>query len=157
MGTKYNGNETEIRALNAWIKMQRASAFLMSFISKSLDGSGITITQFGALEALYHLGPLCQKTIGKKLLCSPGNISLVINNLEKNGLVSRTKGKHDGRYYQISLTTRGVKLIKELLTPHVERIVKSFSVLSSEEQELFSDYCFRLGTQSLSNQKEDSP
>jgi len=155
MGTKYKGNEREIRALNAWIKMQRASNFLQSWVGKSLENSGITLTQFGTLEILYHLGPLCQKTIGEKLLCSPGNISLVINNLEKNGLVERTKNPSDRRFYQIRLTSQGTRTIRKLLVSHVKRIVDAFSVLSSEEQELFSTFCFRLGTQSLLNQKED--
>jgi MarR family 2-MHQ and catechol resistance regulon transcriptional repressor len=156
MGTNYRGNETEIRALNAWIKMQRASNFLQSWISKPLDKSGVTLTQFGTLEMLYHLGPLCQKTIGEKLLCSPGNISLVINNLEKNGLVERTKDERDRRFYKIRLTNHGTRTIKELLISHVKRIVDAFSVLSSEEQELFSKLCFRLGTQPLLTQKEDT-
>ena len=42
----------------------------------------MTVSQFGVLEALHHLGPLRQGEISAKLLRSGGNITLVVDNLE---------------------------------------------------------------------------
>ena len=51
----------------------------------------LTISQFGVLEALYHKGPLCQRDIAAKILKSTGNITMVIDNLEKRELVRRER------------------------------------------------------------------
>mgnify|MGYP000381933987 CR=1 FL=1 len=38
---------------------------------------------FGILEALFHLGPLSQKSLGQKVLSTKGNITTIVDNLEK--------------------------------------------------------------------------
>lgn len=50
------------------------------------------------LEALYHKGPLCKRDIAAKILKSTGNITLLIDNLEKNGLVRRERDNEDRRF-----------------------------------------------------------
>ncbi len=156
MGTKYQGSESEILALNAWIKMKRASNSIQNYINQSLENSGITITQFGTMEMLLHLGPLPQKTISQKMLCSPGNITLVVDNLEKAGFVQRKSNPGDRRYHLIHLTKQGHMLIKGLLEKHVKNIVSAFSILSENEQRVFSDYCENLGKHCETKKKESN-
>ena len=66
MGTKYKGTTREIKSLNAFINLLRATNSLEARLSKNLDKFNLTTSQFGVLEALYHLGPMSQKEIGKK-------------------------------------------------------------------------------------------
>nr|NIP31849.1 MarR family transcriptional regulator [Candidatus Dadabacteria bacterium]NIT14629.1 MarR family transcriptional regulator [Candidatus Dadabacteria bacterium] len=66
MGTKYSGTKREVGSLNAFINLLRAVGSIESRLSKKLDGSNLTTSQFGVLEALYHLGPMSQKEIGEK-------------------------------------------------------------------------------------------
>ncbi|NUO15561.1 MAG: MarR family transcriptional regulator, partial [Planctomycetaceae bacterium] len=88
MPTHYQGSESEVRALNVYIKLMRASESVTARLSAFLQSTeGLTVSQFGILEALYHLGPLNQSQIGEKMLKSGGNITTVIDNLEKRGLV----------------------------------------------------------------------
>ena len=68
-------------ALSAYVKMLRATDAISERLSKTWKNAGLTISQFGVLEALYHLGPLCQKEIAKKILKTTGNITMVIDNL----------------------------------------------------------------------------
>ena len=72
-----------------------------------MSAAGLTISQFGVLEALHHKGPLCQRDIAVKILKSTGNITLVIDNLEKQGLVTRERTSEDRRYLTIRLTGQG--------------------------------------------------
>lgn len=74
----------------------------------------MTNSQFGVLESMYDLGPLCQREIGNKILKSGGNMTLVIDNLEKGGLVQRVQDAKDRRYLNIHLTTRGRDLISRI-------------------------------------------
>ena len=154
MKTKFDIKEKQ--SLNAFIKLQRASNSLNQYLNKQLKDAGITENQFATLEALLHLGPMCQKTLSEKLLCSPGNMTTVVDNLVKNGHVIREIHPADRRYYQINLTKEGKKLINDLFNTHRQNIILAFEVLSDQEQYILSDYCKRLGTQNLlNNNKED--
>ena len=64
---------------------------LASHLTRNLAEHDITMSQFGVLEALLHLGPLSQGDICHKLLLSGSNITTVIDNLEKRALVRRDR------------------------------------------------------------------
>lgn len=103
------------------------------------------MTQFGVLEVLHHLGPMCQNEIGAKLLKSGGNMTLVIDNLEKRRLVQRQRNPQDRRMMNVSLTQAGEALISKILPGHVQAITEEMSVLSPEEQETLGELCRKLG------------
>ena len=147
MGTHYKGNKEEVRALNAFIALMRASESLNSRLYMTLKKSHLSISQFGALEALYHLGPMCQSTLGKKLLKSGGNITMVIDNLEKRKLVKRERDTNDRRFISVHLTDEGKILIKKVFPEHANNIVNEMSVLSKEEQNKLIEYCKKIGLQ----------
>ena len=87
MPTHFQGDAETVRALSAYINLIRASDSTMAKTTAHLEGLGVTPGQFAVLEALLHLGPMCQHTLGKKLLRSGGNVTLVVDNLERHGWV----------------------------------------------------------------------
>jgi MarR family 2-MHQ and catechol resistance regulon transcriptional repressor len=105
----------------------------------------LTPSQFGTLETLLHRGPLCQKEIASKLLVSGGNITMVIDNLEKRRLVERRRSHDDRRYISVTLTAAGRHLISRVFPRHVARVVEELSVLTPAEQDLLGDLCRCLG------------
>ena len=145
MPTKYTGSAEEVRALDAYIKLMRCANSVTSRLNPLLGSAGLTTSQFGVLEALFHLGPLHQKDLGEKLLLSGGNITMVVNNLEKQGLVVRLKTGTDRRYVSVHLTWRGTEVIKRIFPQHLKEIMQQFSVLSDEEQEQLGRICKKLG------------
>lgn len=146
MGTHHKGPPREVRALDAYIKLMRASESVNAILLSQLSSEEkLTISQFGTLEALYHLGPMCQKAIGEKLLKSGGNITLVVDNLEKRGLVARVRNPDDRRFITVDLTPEGRALIERVFPEHVKRIVEAFRVLSAEEQDQLGALCKKLG------------
>lgn len=145
MGTHHTGSAEEVRALNAYIKLMRASESVNAKLMSELSSVNLTISQFGTLEALHHLGPLCQKDIGKKLLKSGGNVTLVVDNLEKRGLVERVRNTDDRRFITVGLTDEGRALIERVFPEHLIRIVEAFAGLSPEEQDQLSALCKKLG------------
>ncbi len=147
MPTRYRGTPAEVRALDAYIKLSRAADSLTTRIHRHLDASKLTISQFGVLEAVFHLGPLTQRDLAQKLLKSGGNMTLVIDNLEKRGLVRRDRQQQDRRCILIHLTTEGQVLIEKTFPDHVAAIVAEISILSDSEQEELSRLCRRLGKQ----------
>jgi MarR family 2-MHQ and catechol resistance regulon transcriptional repressor len=147
--TTYKGSKEEIRALNAYVKLVRAAESLIARVHRPLSDTGLSVRQFGVLEALYHLGPLSQSEIAKKVLRSTGNITMVIDNLEKQGLVKRERQTEDRRYYAVRLTPGGRNLIGGVFPGHAARIVAEMKVLSGDEQEVLGRLCRRLGLQSV--------
>src|SRR5262245_17075490 len=130
MPTRHEGSEEEVRALNAFIKLVRATESVGARLSPLLAEAGLTTSQFGALEALLHLGPLYQCDLAAKLLKSSGNMTMVVDNLEKRGLVRRERCGNDRRFITIHLTDQGRRLIRKIFPRHVEAIVREMSVLA---------------------------
>lgn len=149
MATKFQGSKEERLALDTYIKLSRAANVTELRINRHLSDYGLTLSQFGVLEALYHLGPLHQHQLGEKILKSSGNMTLVIDNLCKRGLVKRERSENDRRYIAIHLTEEGSSLIDELFPNHVEKVVTAFSSLSESEQEQLAALCKKLGVGQL--------
>lgn len=145
MPTHYKGIETEVRALNAFVNLMRGSDSLARRLNAQLEPLGLTMGQFGVLEALYHLGPMCQKALGEKLLRSGGNVTLVVDNLSKHGWVRRERQADDRRLIRIHLTPKGRTLIAQVFPKHVQAIVKEMSALEPKEQEALRRICRKLG------------
>jgi MarR family transcriptional regulator, 2-MHQ and catechol-resistance regulon repressor len=145
MANKYFGTKTELRSLSTFVKLMRAAEAVSCRVTRHLADSGLTISQFAVLEALHHLGPLCQRDIGKKILKSSGNITVVIDNLEKRGLVARVRGTDDRRFLTVRLTSDGERLIAGVFPPHAEAIVREMGVLTEDEQVELGRMCKKLG------------
>jgi MarR family 2-MHQ and catechol resistance regulon transcriptional repressor len=145
MPTKYQGAENEVRALNAFITLVRASEAVLGTLHRDLVGRRLTLSQFGVMEALFHLGPLCQGELAGKLLRSGASTTSVVEGLEKRGLVVRQRTEEDKRFVRVALTGKGRRLIQEIFPAHAERVTRLFSVLQEEEQEQLRRLCRKLG------------
>ena len=145
MGTRYQGEKEEVRALDAFIKLIRAANSVSARVEARLSDIELTVSQFGVLEALYHLGPLFQKDLGRKILKSGGNITMVVDNLEKRGLVVRTRDEKDRRHISVAITPKGQTVIRSFFPGHVERIVREMAALTKAEQEELGRLCKKVG------------
>lgn len=146
MGTRHRGTIEEINALNAFIKLQRAAESVAARVHAVLPAS-LTITQFGVLEALYHIGPLCQSELAEKLLKSGGNLTLVVDNLEKAGYVLRERDPADRRFVVVKLTPKGETFIAALFPKVVTNVTREMATLSSTELADFGRLCKKIGRQ----------
>ena len=97
------------------------------------------------LETLFHLGPLHQCDLARKHLQSGGNITMIVDNLERAGLVRRERLPQDRRYVRVHLTRPGRERIAEILPRHIGNITRQMSVLTPAEQEELGRLCRKLG------------
>lgn len=144
-GTRYRGSDAERRALAAFIKLLRAAHWSSLKAGRRREEAGLTESQFAVLEALHHLGPLDQKSLGEKLLSSPGNLTLVIDNLERSGEVERRTDPRDRRRRVVHVTPGGRRRVAAVLPAHVGRIGEVMSGLTAREQEQLGRLCRKLG------------
>jgi MarR family 2-MHQ and catechol resistance regulon transcriptional repressor len=144
MGTRHRGTIEEINALNAFIKLQRASESVSARVHAVLP-EGLTVTQFGVLEALHHIGPLCQSELAEKLLKSGGNLTLVVDNLEKANYVARERDPADRRFVVVRLTDKGQAFITALFPKVVANVTREMNALSGTELSDLGRLCKKIG------------
>ena len=145
MPTHYSGTPQENLALNTFIKLTRSVESLTRRLSKRGTTEDLTESQFGVLETLYHLGSMCQYELASKILKSSGNLTMVIDNLEKRNLVRRVRNLEDRRKIQVQLTDDGRQLIGQIFPGHVASITEEMSALTPQEQETLGGLCRKLG------------
>lgn len=147
MPTHYVGSPTEVQALDTWIKLNRSVDSLVTRINQSNTMGGLTPTQFSVVEALFHLGPLPQCQLAARVFKSSGNMTLVIDNLEKLGLVARQADPDDRRVSVVDLTTLGKQTVSMLFPLHAAAVAHLFEVLTPEEQRTLGEILRKLGKQ----------
>ena len=145
MPTHYKGTPEEVQALDTYIKLNRATSSFEDRVLSHCTLGKLTVSQFGVLEALHHLGPMCQGQLSHKLLKSTGNITMVVDNLEKSGLVRRVRSLEDRRMILIELTPAGAELITRIFPLHAAAIIAEMSVLTPAEQSALSELLRKLG------------
>ncbi len=133
MSRHYQNDEREKLVLKTWVKFSRAHNTLSQIMRHNVEEQGLTISQFGVLEVLEHIGPLSVKEVGQKLLMTPSNLVTVIDNLIKQDLVRRVPSDHDRRSIIIHLTEKGTETIKPVFRHHLDQLLECFSVLDDQQ------------------------
>lgn len=97
------------------------------------------------LEVLLHKGPLPVNTIGPIVNLTTGSISVAVERLYRQGLVSRTDSSDDRRVRVVELTKKGRDLIVPVFQKHRATMKKVFSELSAEELLELEGFLRRVG------------
>ncbi len=146
MSTRHRGSPEEKRALDLFIKLMRTHDSLENRLRQNFQSFKLTPPQFGILETLYHLGPLQQHTLASKLLKTAGNITRVLDVMQKSGLIERRPEPDDRRSHRIHLTARGKKLIGRIFPGFASDIRNAFGCLVVTEQDQLNLLLRKLGT-----------
>jgi MarR family 2-MHQ and catechol resistance regulon transcriptional repressor len=141
----FSGTPEQERGLAAYVKLLRASETVHQEAMRPLLHENLTASQFAVLEALFHIGPMCLTDLARKILKTSGNLTMVVGNLEKRGLVVREQSPDDRRYFNVAITAEGKKLIGRVFPPHLDKILELMDRLNDQEQEMLARLCLKLG------------
>lgn len=115
----------------------RATNFIQEKIKEDVSKHGLNLSEFGALEVLYHKGPLPVQSICEKVLIANSSMSYVIENLMKKALIEKVKDENDRRIHMVHLSEKGRELFDEVYPKHLVHMRSVIDVLDvSEEKEL---------------------
>lgn len=103
-------------------------------ISFSVNETGLSLTSFMALEALYHRGPLNVAQLQNKVLIANSSLSYVIEQLKLKDLIKIESDHQDRRRKVCSLTLKGRHLMNEVYPKHVADQRKRLDRLTQEEE-----------------------
>jgi len=132
--------------LKVLIGLSRTTQMVHKRSANIFSKGGLTTAQFAVLEALYHKGDLSINEIIQSILSTPGNMTVVINNLKKEQLAYSYTNPEDKRSSVISITEKGKKKIEEIFPDHLKDLEECFKVLSIEEKQLLISLLKKLGT-----------
>ena len=74
MSTRYRGTRAEVRALDAWIKLNRAVESVGARLRQAMDGAGVTLGQFAVLEALTDVSDVAVSQRGSCVIRRGGSV-----------------------------------------------------------------------------------
>ena len=147
MPIHFRGPAAQVRALDAFVKLSRASLTLGSRLAGPMQrGHGLTEGQLGVLEVLLHRGPMPQRDLCTRLLVGASNMTTVLDNLERRGWVRRQTHPDDRRVQVVHLTPGGRRVIVPAFRAHAANITALLGVLRIEEQRQLGRLCRKLGT-----------
>lgn len=115
------------------ISMWRSFFYANQNAERVFSANGLTFRKFAVLELLYNRGEFTVKQITEKVLSTGGNITVVIQKLEEEGLVVRKSNPHDNRSYLISITEKGKRLMDIVFPAVMDEIQHYFSRITEEE------------------------
>lgn len=141
-----DNQEHEELALYLLVVLSRAYNSVMAHSNRSIQSHGLNSTEFGVLDVLYHRGPQPLQKIGEKVLISSGNITYVVDKLQKKNLLVRRASAEDRRVIYAELTDEGTELFERIFSEHKEKIVDAVSGLSDEEKQQAAVLLRKLGT-----------
>ena len=129
-----DADEGQSLALKLWIVLARAHNAIEEHAADDVARHGLTLAEFGVLEALYHKGPMLLGEVQRRILVSSGGITYLVDRLEKRGLVERRDCPGDRRARLAALTPDGERLIREIFPAHAARIKTALAALGKKEK-----------------------
>jgi DNA-binding MarR family transcriptional regulator len=115
----------------AWLRMWRVVQKVERAAAEHLKAYGLNGAQFYVLSHVGAAEGCMQKELGDSLLVTKGNISHLVDQMERRGLVSR---RQEGRTNRLYLTEEGRRLFEEVVPAHEDLVHRLMSALPEEEQ-----------------------
>lgn len=131
---KTYGHRADI-SMKTWMQVFRTYNKIRAKESIYIQSFDLTMNQFQVLEVLYHRGDLNIGSITKLTMSTPGNITVVVKNLKRDGLIVSLQDENDKRASILSITPKGKEIIEQLFPQHAQNFEEYFKVLSTEEME----------------------
>lgn len=125
----------------------RATNTIEKIVMSDVAQYGLNASEFGALEVLYHKGPLPVQTICDKVLIASSSMSYVIENLIKKNYIVKVKNEYDKRIHIVHLTETGKLLMDTIYPKHVSHLRDTINVLNNDEERLLQNLLKKLGKQ----------
>ena len=94
-------------------RLYAASRLVTQAYTPFLSKLGITYPQYLVLLVLWEKNEQPVNDLAKRLHLETNTVTPLLQRMEKEGLVSRRKGKEDGRQVLVSLTDQGRALERE--------------------------------------------
>jgi len=113
-------------------------------LQPALAAERLTAGQLGVLQAIAERGPTSLRELGQRLFRSGPNMTIVVDNLERAGLVRRVRSDADRRVVLVEGTKEGVRRLRRAHPAYLLKIRRFLDVLAPAEQAELARLCAKL-------------
>lgn len=135
---KSYGQRTD-KSMKTLLRLERTGLKIHNKTVNYLALHDLTFNQFKVLEVLYHRGDLNVSSITKLTMSTPGNTTVVIRNLKRDGWITSIKDPNDNRASILTITQKGTQIIEEVFPNHANNLKEFFEVLDDKELDTLYD------------------
>ncbi len=132
-----NKNLYKDRSVTIWRRLQKVNQIIQRRLQRDFCEKGITTAQFELLAALRKHKALSMKRISEILTVTGGNVTGLIDRLEKKGLAKRQRSKKDRRVINVTITPEGDRVYDQVIDEFEENLFNILSELSNGDLEEF--------------------
>jgi MarR family 2-MHQ and catechol resistance regulon transcriptional repressor len=126
--------KVQMDAPRLWLVLSRCHRALNHVAEQSIEEAGLCLTDFAALEALLHKGPLTITQIQSKVPLALGSMTAAVDRLEEKGLITRTPASGDRRAKVLKLTPEGRRIVEKAFSRHAAELESAMAVLNAGEK-----------------------
>ena len=137
--------KAQMQAPRLWLVLSRCHRALNHIAERSIEQAGLGLTDFAALEALLHKGPLTITEIQGKVPLAIGSMTAAVDRLEKKGLIIRTAAPGDRRAKVLKLTPEGTRIVEKAFSRHAAELESAMAVLNATEKRRLHGVLKKLG------------
>jgi DNA-binding MarR family transcriptional regulator len=102
--------------------------------NEALEPLGLTVKHYGLLTVIVHEGPIPQGRLGEIMRIDRTTMVALIDDLERDGHVDRTRNPEDRRAYALAATAVGKRLQRSAATAMKEVQNETLSPLTAAER-----------------------
>lgn len=127
-----------------WVALVRAEKAVVRELSQSLAPLDLKIAHLDMLMNLYRHPGMSQHELARKLLVGRSNVTMLLPQMEQQGLLRRERDQKDRRVFRLTLTPEGeTKLMAalEIYTGLIDRVMEQ---ASTEECNIIGDQMRRI-------------
>jgi DNA-binding MarR family transcriptional regulator len=137
MDREFIARRDDHSALRIWLRLLTCTQLIERRVRSGLrEEFGTTLPRFDLMAQLErHREGLKMNELSRLLMVTGGNVTTIVDQLEKEGLVERLDEPADRRAFRIRLTRVGDKTFAEMARAHEQWVVALLSGLSRREHE----------------------
>jgi DNA-binding MarR family transcriptional regulator len=124
-------------ALRIWLRLLTCTQLIERQVRSRLrEEFATTLPRFDLMAQLdRHRQGLKMNELSRLLMVTGGNVTAIVDQLEKEGLVERLDEPADRRAFRIRLTRSGAKSFAEMARAHERWVVELLAGLSRKEHD----------------------
>jgi DNA-binding MarR family transcriptional regulator len=125
------------RALRLWLRLLTCAQMIERVVRSRLRSRfATTLPRFDLMAQLdRHREGLKMNELSRLLMVTGGNVTAIVDQLEKEGLVERLDEPADRRAFRIRLTRGGERSFAEMARAHEEWVIELFAGVGRKEQD----------------------
>jgi MarR family transcriptional regulator, organic hydroperoxide resistance regulator len=146
----------ELPRFRNWVAVAKVHALVERLMTVKFLPLQLKLPHYDIMANIFRFPNMTQQELANRLVVGRSNLSMLLPELERRGLVVRKSDSADKRIRRLFLTDNGVSLTREALAIHTRVIENMMEALSAEECEQLGDYMRRVGAHLVADGKSAS-